>query len=91
MFAKLPKECVPEVEIATFMDEVERNNGTRTQLGKELYTINEVAEMFSMDRVTVYRMINRGELPYISLGEGRTRRIAREDIDAWVSKSRQYY
>jgi len=49
---------------------------------KEFYTINEVAQLFSVTRSTVYDWMNAGQLAYVIVG-GR-RRITREALQAFV-------
>ncbi|MEU6924789.1 helix-turn-helix domain-containing protein [Streptomyces sp. NPDC046631] len=47
-----------------------------------LYKPEEVAEALSLSRSTVYELMAEGALKYIKLG--RTRRIRRADLEAFV-------
>lgn len=49
-------------------------------------TIAEAAKRLSFGKRTVYRMVQTGELA--SIGRGRLRRIAVEDIRAWQARNR---
>ncbi len=50
-------------------------------------TVQEVAEYLNVDPKTVYRMVNRGELPGFKVSG--TWRFRREDIDEWIDDQKQ--
>lgn len=50
-------------------------------------TVQEVAEYLNVDPKTVYRMVNRGELPGFKVSG--TWRFRREDIDRWIDDQKQ--
>ncbi|TWH51614.1 helix-turn-helix domain-containing protein [Sporomusa sp. KB1] len=51
------------------------------------YTAEEVAALLKITRFTVYKMINRGELPGYRIG--REFRIEAADLDAFIRKSKE--
>lgn len=48
------------------------------------YTINEVADMLGVSRVTVARWCNSGEIPAYRLG--RKWKISKAEFDAWLQE-----
>jgi excisionase family DNA binding protein len=57
--------------------------GAPQQTDKLLLTISEVCRLLSCSRATVYRMLQRGDL--VSVGLGRSRRVRRSDLEAFVA------
>ena len=55
---------------------------------KEFYTVKELAELLAVNPMTVYRMVDRGELPVHIIG-GRTKRFRREDIEKYLQSVKQ--
>lgn len=53
---------------------------------KNLLTVQEVAEELAYTKTTVYRMIQRGDLPAYKVGSEY--RIQREDLERFVSSGR---
>jgi excisionase family DNA binding protein len=49
-------------------------------------TIEQVAELFKINRSTVYLWIDRG-MPSVKIG--KTRRFIKEEIEEWISKQRE--
>lgn len=47
-----------------------------------LYRIDEVATQLQLGRATTYRLIARGLLPSVKIG--RSRRVAEEDLRAFI-------
>lgn len=47
-----------------------------------LYTIDEAAQLLKVKRVTIYRWMSTGKLPYVTVGSRR--RITREAILAFI-------
>jgi excisionase family DNA binding protein len=45
-------------------------------------TVNEVAELMRVSKMTVYRLINQGELPAVRIGRGF--RIREEDVHTYL-------
>lgn len=49
-----------------------------------LLKINDVAKYLKRSVQTVYRMIDKGEIPFTKIGGGY--RFRQKDIDEWMSK-----
>jgi len=49
-------------------------------------TVQGVAEYLNVDPKTVYRMVNRGELPGFKVSGSW--RFKREDLDSWIAKQK---
>ena len=45
-------------------------------------TVNEVAQLMRVSKMTVYRMINQGNLPAVRIGRGY--RIREEDVHTYL-------
>ena len=56
-------------------------------LDKEFYTVRELAQLLSVNPMTVYRMVDRGELPVYIIG-GRAKRFRKQDIEEYLKKVR---
>lgn len=57
-----------------------------------LLRIEEAADLLSIGRSTIYDLLNRGELPSVRIGGAGKRgavRIARTDLEDWVSRQRK--
>lgn len=52
----------------------------------KLLTIKEVAERLAVSEPTIYRLINRGELPTVKIG--RALRFDEADIEAYIRKAK---
>ncbi|MGP4014016.1 helix-turn-helix domain-containing protein [Streptomyces sp. 4N124] len=52
-------------------------------IGRLLYTPEEAAEVLSYGRSTVYELMAEGSLKYVK--RGRSRRIRRSDLEAYVN------
>jgi len=50
-------------------------------------TVQDVAEYLNVDPKTVYRMVNRGDLPGFKVGGSW--RFKKEDIDTWIAKQKE--
>jgi len=48
----------------------------------EFITVDEIAEYLRISRMTVVRMIEKGELPALKIG--RQWRIQKEDFEKWI-------
>jgi excisionase family DNA binding protein len=55
-----------------------RGDRDRTQGLPELLTVAEVAALVRVSKMTIYRMIRKGELPAIAVG--KSYRIPKEDV-----------
>ena len=49
-----------------------------------LKTVNEVADLLRVSRMTVYRMIKTGEMPAVRVG--RNYRLRSEDVDTYLTE-----
>ena len=52
---------------------------------ESMLTIREVAEYLHVVKITVYRMIDRGDLPAVKVG--RVWRISQQDLQAYLNRS----
>ena len=50
-------------------------------------TVQDVANYLNIDPKTVYRLVNRGELPGFKVGGSW--RFQKEDLDAWIAKQKE--
>ena len=50
------------------------------------YTVKELAELFKVTEKTIYRMVDRGELPCHRIG--RIKRFSRDDVEAFLNRCR---
>ena len=50
-------------------------------------TVQEVAEYLNVDPKTVYRLVNRGELPGFKVGGSW--RFQKNDLDDWIAKQKE--
>jgi len=50
-------------------------------------TVQDVAEYLNVDPKTVYRLVNRGDLPGFKVGGSW--RFKKEDLDAWIAKQKE--
>lgn len=48
-------------------------------------TVAEVAELMRVSRMTVYRLVNRGELPAVRVG--RSFRVPQDALDAYLREN----
>jgi excisionase family DNA binding protein len=48
-----------------------------------LLTVNEVADLLRVSRMTVYRMIKEGEMAAVRVGRGY--RLREDDVDTYLS------
>ena len=53
---------------------------------KPALTIQQVAEIFSVNERTVYRMVSRGDLPGFRVAGSW--RILAEDLEAWIDQQK---
>ena len=50
-------------------------------------TVHDVARYLNVDPKTVYRMVNRGDLPGFKVGGSW--RFQKEDLDAWIEQQKE--
>ena len=58
------------------------------QEAKEFYTPEEIADRLQLNKMTIYRFMNRGELPYYQIGNQK--RISGKDFQAFLDKMRRH-
>ena len=54
---------------------------------KEFYTVEELAERLQLTRMTIYRLVKRGELPCYVIG--RSKRFRHEDVEDFLRRCRR--
>jgi excisionase family DNA binding protein len=54
---------------------------------ERLLTVDEVAKYLSVDRITVYRLLGRKQLPGFKVG--KQWRFKREMVEAWLTTNAQ--
>jgi excisionase family DNA binding protein len=52
-----------------------------------LLTLSEASEFIRLGRTTFYKLLSRGEIPYVRRG-GSRRLVWRSDLVAWVNRQR---
>lgn len=52
----------------------------------DFYSPEELAEKLKVNKMTVYRLLTRGELPYHQIG--KLKRISRKDYEDFLRKTR---
>jgi excisionase family DNA binding protein len=56
-------------------------------MDKTFLTVAELADLLSVNRNTVYRLVERGDIPCHQIG--RAKRFSRDDVDAFLSRVRE--
>ncbi len=54
----------------------------------ELLTVGEVAQLFKVSRITIFRWAKSGELKSLKLGAGSVR-FRREDVESFIRAAEQ--
>lgn len=54
---------------------------------KDFYTAEDLAKILQVTKVTIYRLMDQGELPYHQLG--KLKRVRRADFEEFLAKSRR--
>ena len=54
---------------------------------KEFYSPEEIAERLGVNKMTIYRLLTKGELPYHQIG--KLKRIHRDDFQAFLDTTRR--
>ncbi len=65
--------------------------GIKNPLNKRLYTISEGAYYLGRSAYSLRTLIWDGQLPIIKKGEGGKIWIDREDMDRWITRSKETY
>lgn len=56
-----------------------------------LWTVKQLATFLCVKPGTVYKMVERGELPVVRLGQnGRTLRFRREQVEVWLAEKARH-
>lgn len=53
---------------------------------REFYTVSQLANLLQLTEMTIYRMVNRGELPCYEIG--RVKRFRQRDIEQFLESRR---
>ena len=77
----MPKGKTPPVPNSDEREAAEQGRGAR-----EFYTVSQLADLLQLTEMTIYRMINRGELPCYVIG--RLKRFRRGEIDEFLEHCR---
>lgn len=56
-----------------------------TPADDQLLTVDEIAQQLRLSRMTVYRLIHRGEIPRLRVG--RSYRIPKSELQAYVTRA----
>ena len=65
------------------MDQPEK---TVTSQRKEFYSLEEVADLLSVNYQLIYKLVRLGELPAVRIGKGY--RVSRADLDTYLNRSK---
>lgn len=63
-----------------------RRDSGRTGEAREFYTVSQLADLLQLTEMTIYRMVNRAELPCYSIG--RIKRFRHRDIEEFLDRCR---
>lgn len=69
------------------MDTTQPVTGSEVPDAPELLKPAEVAEVLRLSRMTVYRIINAGEIDVVLVGPRRSIRVTREALDKYLAES----
>lgn len=71
------------------MSDSEKLREPENELGlgkREFYTVSQLADLLQLTEMTIYRMVNRGELPCYAIG--RIKRFRQRDIEQFLESCR---
>lgn len=54
---------------------------------KAFFTAEEIAKVLQVTKMTVYRLLDRGEIPFYQIG--KMKRIRKDDFEAFLAKNRR--
>ncbi|MGO9055768.1 MAG: helix-turn-helix domain-containing protein [Candidatus Binataceae bacterium] len=63
-----------------------RRDSEETGEVREFYTVSQLADLLQLTEMTIYRMVNRAELPCYSIG--RVKRFRHRDIEEFLNRCR---
>jgi excisionase family DNA binding protein len=63
-----------------------RRDSGQTGETREFYTVTQLADLLQLTQMTIYRMVNRAELPCYSIG--RVKRFRHRDIEEFLDSCR---
>jgi len=63
-----------------------RRDSGETGTAREFYTVSQLADLLQLTQMTIYRMVNRAELPCYSIG--RVKRFRHRDIEEFLDSCR---
>jgi len=75
--------------VVAFFDSVPTSSGSTAALSRPLYTVREAAALMGVAVTTLNRWIASGEIPYVQVGYNQVKRIACQDIEAWIERNRK--
>lgn len=58
-------------------------------MAKEVYTIDELAQMLGVGKAYIYKLTAKREIGFFTLGKRKGIRFAQEDVDAWLKANRR--
>jgi len=61
-------------------------SGSGGEAKREFYTVSQLAELLQLTEMTIYRMVNRGELPCYVIG--RAKRFRSSDLETFLAGCR---
>jgi excisionase family DNA binding protein len=64
----------------------EQRNPDREAKVREFYTVGQLADLLQLTEMTIYRMVNRAELPCYAIG--RVKRFRHRDIEEFLDSCR---
>jgi excisionase family DNA binding protein len=63
-----------------------RQDSDRNEQVREFYTVSQLADLLQLTEMTIYRMVNRAELPCYSIG--RVKRFRHRDVEDFLDRCR---
>lgn len=64
-----------------------RSKERRLEEEPKFYTVQQLAELLQVTKMTIYRLIQRGELPYYAIG--RLMRFRQSDVEEFLKRQRR--
>jgi len=61
---------------------------TNTQHGPKLLNLKEAADQMGVHKMTVYRMVKRGDIPSFRIGK-KNIRVSQTDVEDYIQTRRQ--
>ncbi len=65
---------------------VRRRDSEAVEQVREFYTVSQLADLLQLTEMTIYRMVNRAELPCYAIG--RVKRFRHRDIEEFLDRCR---